>query len=212
MTAAQSEILFERKLTSDARGLVQARNANIARLEKRMDELKTLSHARNVLLASQKVSNARIQGTAEHFKCHLEERESTLENKELTILSLRRKNVTLDNFRSVLDHYVQRATIDHEPISEHLRGLEAHISAMYEELDVEYLSRKHWRRSLASKDLQLQTLQHEICRLRGNLRERDSYVTSLKRELAALFPLTTKREIEAAVKSAYIKYVAMDES
>ena len=72
----------------------------------------------------------------------MEERESTLEDKELSILNLRRKNVTLDNFRLVLDHRVQRLVQERGPITRHVEGLEAHITAMYDELEADYYERK----------------------------------------------------------------------
>ena len=120
MAAAQAELTAERENTAEARGLVQTRNTKISRLEKRMDELKTSSHARNVLLTAEKVRNAKLEATLRHFKRHMEERESTLEDKELSILNLRRKNVTLDNFRFVLDHRVQQLMEERGPITQHL--------------------------------------------------------------------------------------------
>ena len=40
---------------------------------------------------------------------------------------LRRKNITLDNFRFVLDHRVQQLMEERGPITRHIEGLEAHI-------------------------------------------------------------------------------------
>ena len=97
MTAAQIELAAEREFTAEARALAQTRNTKISRLEKRMGELKMSNHARNVVLTAEKVRNAKLEATLRHFKRHMEERESTLEDKELGILHLRRKNVTLDN-------------------------------------------------------------------------------------------------------------------
>ena len=137
MAAAQAELAIERECTAEARGLIQARNTKISRLDKRLDALKTASHARNVLLTAEKVRNAKLEATLRHFKRHMEERESTLEDKELSILNLRRKNVTLDNFRLVLDHRVQRLVQERGPITRHVEGLEAHITAMYDELEAD---------------------------------------------------------------------------
>ena len=50
----------------------------------------------------------------------MEERESTLEDKEKGILELRRKNITLDNFRFVLDHRVQQLMEERGPITRHI--------------------------------------------------------------------------------------------
>ena len=41
MAAAQAELAIERECTAEARGLIQARNTKISRLDKRLDALKT---------------------------------------------------------------------------------------------------------------------------------------------------------------------------
>ena len=61
-----------------------------------MDELKMAAHMRDVMLSADRVKNEKLEATLEHFKRHMKERESTLEDKEKGILDLRRKNVTLD--------------------------------------------------------------------------------------------------------------------
>jgi len=207
MTAAQTELTAERENTAEARGSVQTRNTKISRLEKRMDELKTSSHARNVLLTAEKVRNAKLEATLRHFKRHMEERESTLEDKELSILRLRRKNVTLDNFRFVLDHRLQQLVDERSPIACHVKGLETHISAMYDELECEYYKMKGQEKQLDSKELKMLTLSRESTTLRGLLRERDTYIASFKRELATLVSLTTPKELEDAIKAIYHRFV-----
>ena len=207
MAAAQTELTIERENTAEARGLVQTRNTKISRLNKRMDELKTSSHARNVLLTAEKVRNAKLEATLKHFKRHMEERESTLEDKELSILSLHRKNVTLDNFRFVLDHRVQQLLEERGPIAQHVEGLEAHISAMYDELETEYYEKKKQGQQLDSKEMKVQTLTQEAGSVRGLLREREAYVASFKRELSTLVELSTPKDLEEGVKRAYHKYV-----
>merc|ERR1719498_2313498 len=135
-----------------------------------MDELKTSSHARNVLLTAEKVRNAKLEATLRHFKRHMEERESTLEDKEVAILSLRRKNVTLDNFRFVLDHRVQQLMEERGPITRHIEGLEGHIDAMYDELEKEYHSKKQTDQQVDAKDMKIRTLGSELLVLRTSLR------------------------------------------
>ena len=172
-----------------------------------MDELKTSSHARNVLLTAEKVRNAKLEATLRHFKRHMEERESTLEDKELSILNLRRKNVTLDNFRFVLDHRVQQLMEERGPITQHVEGLEAHISAMYDELEAEYYEKKRQGQQLDSKEMKIHTLSQEAGALRGLLREREAYIASFKRELSTLVGFTTPKDLEDAIKDAYHKFV-----
>jgi hypothetical protein len=137
----------------------------------------------------------------------MEERESTLEDKELSILNLRRKNVTLDNFRFVLDHRVQQLMEERGPITQHVEGLEAHISAMYDELEAEYYEKKRQGQQLDSKEMKIHTLGQEAAALRGLLREREAYIASFKRELSTLVGFTTPKDLEDAIKDAYHKFV-----
>jgi len=207
MLAAQSELSANQMSLAEARDIVQARNTKIARLEKRMDELKTSSHARDVLLIGEQVRTAKLDATVKHFKRHMEARESTLEDKELAILGLRRNNVVLDNFRLVLDHRMQHLAEVRNPYSQHIQGLEAHVCAMYEELETEYHALKRQLQQLETKDCKIQTLERERCHLRGMLTERDAHIASFKRELSTWVALTTPKEIERAVKNAYHRSV-----
>ncbi len=207
MTAAQIELAAEREFTAEARALAQTRNTKISRLEKRIGELKMSNHARNVVLTAEKVRNAKLEATLRHFKRHMEERESTLEDKELGILHLRRKNVTLDNFRFVLDHRVEQLMKERGPITRHVRGLEAHIAAMYDELESEYYKMKRQGQQLGTKELKISTLGQEVNTLRGYLRQRDALIASFKRELSALAGLRAPNDIEAGIKRAYCHFV-----
>ena len=212
MAAAQAELAIERVCTAEARGLIQARNTKISRLDKRLNALKTASHARTVLLTAEKVRNAKLEATLRHFKRHMEERESTLEDKELSIFNLRRKNVTLDNFRFVLDHRVQQLVEERGPITRHVEGLETHITAMYDELEADYYEKKKKRQLLNSKDSKIMSLGQGTATLRGLLRERDAYIASFKRMLSTLVEFTTPKDLEGAVKNAYFKYIRDEES
>jgi hypothetical protein len=212
MAAAQTELAIERECTAEARGLIQARNTKISQLDKRLNALKTASHARTVLLTAEKVRNAKLEATLRHFKRHMEERESTLEDKELSILNLRRKNVTLDNFRFVLDHRVQQLVEERGPITRHVEGLETHITAMYDELEADYYEKKKKRQLLNSKDSKIMSLGQGTATLRGLLRERDAYIASFKRMLSTLVEFTTPKDLEGAVKNAYFKYIRDEES
>ena len=188
-------------------GLLQAKNTKISRLQKRMDELKTSSHARNVILIGEKVRNYKLEATLRHFKRHLHQRESTLKNKELTILDLRRKNVTLDNFRFVYDHRVHRLAEERSPVKNHVDGLVAHILAMYDELDKEYHEFQRQGQEMDSKDMKILSLGQENKMLQGMLLEREAYIASFKRELSTIVNLTTTKDVEHGIKDAYHMFV-----
>ena len=79
--------------------MVQEREQTIDQLKRLMDELKAETHRQEAALAGHKAKNVRLEATLEHFRRHMRERESTLEDKEASVHDLRRKNSTLDNFR-----------------------------------------------------------------------------------------------------------------
>ena len=92
------------------------------------------------------------------------------------ILELRRKNITLDNFRFVLDHRVQQLMEERGPITHHIQGLEGHIDSMYDELENEYGLKKQADQTLDAKEMKIHTLAQELSVLRSSLREKESYI------------------------------------
>jgi chromosome segregation ATPase len=124
MAAAQAELAAERRSTAKMRVTVQERQAAIDALKQRVADLKTETHKQDANLAALKAKNAKMESTLEHFRRHMRERESTLEGKEAGIVDLRRKNLTLDNFRFVLDHRVAQLMEERGPVADHIRSLE----------------------------------------------------------------------------------------
>jgi len=203
MAAAAAELAAERDNTNAAIQLVEARNAQMARLEKSKVEQKVVNQAQRVILVAEKARNEKLAKTLSHVQGRMAERESTLEAKEQTILRLRQKNVTLDNFRFVLDHRVSQLTEEQGPIASHVAGLEAHIKAMYEELASEDVSKTRAVQHLGLKELKIKTLGKELACLRGELRERENYIAKFKRELSTMVGIQTRKELEDAIKEAY---------
>jgi prophage DNA circulation protein len=207
MLAAQSELAAERASTSRMRVMVQERNATIEGLKKKGEELKSETHRQDLALAEHKLRNSKLEATLEHFRRHMVERESTLSDKEMAIQNLRRTNVTLDNFRFVLDHRVQQLLEERAPISNHINELEEHIDSMYDELEKEYQSKQLATQDMDSKAMKINTLSTELLTLQSKLREKENFINGIKRDLSALVSLSNPKEVEDAVKDAYQKFV-----
>jgi WD40 repeat protein len=208
IVAAQEELAAERGNTGRMRVMVQEYQSRINDLKLQMDTVKGETHRVDQALAGHKVKNQKMEATLEHFKRHMQERESTLEDKEAAILELRRRNTTLDNFRFVLDHRVQQLVEERGPISKHINGLEGHIDSMYEELEREYSLKKLTDQQLDAKAMKINTLASELGVLRGALREKEAYINAFKRDLCGLVSLgSSPKDVEDGVRDAYYRYV-----
>lgn len=207
MAAAQAELAAERSNTARMRVVVQERQATIDILKANLEELKVEATKQDELLAAHKQKNAKAEATLEHFKRHMVERESTLQEKEKGIMELRRQNATLDNFRFVLDNRVTQLVDERAPLAEHITGLEAHIDSMYEELEKEFSQKKITDQVFEAKTMKINTLTAELSVLRTSLREKEAYISSFKRELSGLMALQTPKDIEDGVKDCYQQFV-----
>jgi len=206
MITAEEELTRQYESTSYAAGLVQAKKTKISRLEKRMDELKTLSHARNILLTGERFRSRKLEGTLLNIKKNMEERESALEEREVEILNLRRKAVTLNNFRLFLGQQIQQLVHERCPIVQQVGGLESHISGIYSELEAEQRTKYQWIQELDSKDSRLVTMSLEAKSARRRLRRREAYIDSFQRELSTLVRTRTHGELERGVRGAFRKF------
>mmetsp|Transcript_11375 Transcript_11375/g.34051 ORF Transcript_11375/g.34051 Transcript_11375/m.34051 type:complete len:228 (-) Transcript_11375:630-1313(-) len=212
MITAEEEFKRQYESTSHAAGLVQTKKTKISRLEKRMDELKTLSHARNILLTGERFRSRKLEGTLSNLKKNMEERESALEERELEILNLRRKAVTLDNFRFFLGQQIQQLVRERCPIMQQVGVLESHISGIYSELEAEQRTKYQWRQDLDSKDIRLVTVSLEATAARRTLRKREAYIDSFQRELSTLVRARTHGDLERGVRAAFRKFVKEDDA
>jgi len=124
MAAAQAELAAERRSTAKMRVTAQEKQAAIDALKQKVTDLKSETHKQDANLVGLKAKNAKMESTLEHFRRHMRERESTLEGKEAGIVDLRRKNLTLDHFRFVLDHRAAQLMEERGPVADHIRSLE----------------------------------------------------------------------------------------
>lgn len=90
-----------------------------------MQELKASSHARDVLLSTERAKLARLEATLANYERHFEVCRGSSHEKERTITGLKSENRVLENFRSVLSHRIDGLETEQAPMQEHVRGLVA---------------------------------------------------------------------------------------
>jgi chromosome segregation ATPase len=120
--AAENELITERETILKLRTLVQTKNTKLDQLKKKFLELQAASKARMILLEQERIEKQKLLDTIEHYKENLIEREDALAEKEKTVLELRSKTRTLENFRFVLDHRLQQLSAERGPITSHIEG------------------------------------------------------------------------------------------
>jgi predicted Rossmann fold nucleotide-binding protein DprA/Smf involved in DNA uptake len=120
--AAENELITERETILKLRTLVQTKNTKLDQLKKKFLELQSASKARMILLEQERIEKQKLLDTIDHYKENLIEREDALAEKEKTVLELRSKTRTLENFRFVLDHRLQQLSAERGPITSHIEG------------------------------------------------------------------------------------------
>jgi len=93
------------------------------------------------------------------------------------------------------------------PITKHIEELENFIHKMYEELVMEGNAQKEKDRTMIAKDERITALISEVTKLRTQIRDKERYISSFKRELAALVSMTVAKDMEDGVKLCYKKFV-----
>lgn len=209
LIGAAAQKLKEEKEAHDAiRDLTKAKlakNKNIA------EKLKDANAAKAAVEAKSRSDSSkilRLNETIEHYKKNLSEREEALAEKEKIILDLRNTTKTLENFRFVLDHRLQQLTAERGPITSHIEGLEKHVTAMYEELVLEFKNQKYSQVVLEAKDQKMLSITSELGKLKNEVKVKEDYIAAFKRELSTLVSANMAvKEFEEAVNLLYKKYV-----
>ena len=207
IAAAESELKSERENITKLRTLVQTKNTKLDQLKKKLTELANAAKTRHAVLMHERKERQKLQDTIEHYKKNLLEREEALAEKEKTILELRSTTRTLENFRFVLDHRLQQLSAERGPITQHIEGLEQHIRTMYEELVDEFENKREESMKAETKDLRIASFTHEVSLLRQDNRQKDIFIATFRRELENVVGAFGQKELEAAVKQLYRKYV-----
>jgi hypothetical protein len=206
--AAEGELITERETILKLRTLVQTKNTKLDQLKKKFLELQTASKARMTLLEQERLEKQRLLDTIEHYKLNLIEREDALAEKEKTVLELRSKTRTLENFRFVLDHRLQQLSAERGPITSHIEGLEKHIATMYEELVEEFTNKKVLSENSVIKDQKISWISQDLMKMRQSVREKEQYIAGFKRELGNIVSsMVVGKELEESVHVLYRKFV-----
>jgi WD40 repeat protein len=204
---AEGMLAEERQNTALKQGGLSAMKNKYEGLKKKKEEAEDKLRQTVHLFNKERERADKLATTLRHYELHLEQRESALEEKERTVLSLRSTNRTLDNFRFVLDHRLQQLAEEKGPLTQHIAGLEEHIRKMYDELVAEYQGKKSTASVIEQKDLKMGTLQRELNSLRAQFRERERTIAAFGRDLTAVVGLTVPKELEDATKDLYRQYV-----
>jgi len=203
--AAQLE--NERQNTAIKQGQVSAANTKLESLRKKMQELKASSHARDVLLSTERAKLVRLEATLANYERHFEVCRGTSHEKERAINGLKSENRVLENFRSVLSHRIDGLETEQAPLQDHLRALETKISEMQDELADEFRAKAEAQQEAENKDAKIRTLLHEVKALRQSSLKKEYSVGEMTREFTRLAQLTNYKDLESAVKDAYKIYV-----
>ncbi|KAK1939385.1 Cilia- and flagella-associated protein 57 [Phytophthora citrophthora] len=197
----------ERQNTAVKQGQVSAANTKLESLRKKMQELKASSHARDVLLSTERAKLARLEATLANYERHFEVCRSSSHEKERAITGLKSENRVLENFRSVLSHRIDGLETEQAPMQEHVHTLESKISEMQSELAEEYHAKAESHKEMENKDAKIRTLLQEVKTLRQSSLKKEYSVGEMTREFTRLTQLTNYKDLESAVKDAYKVYV-----
>ncbi|RLN75172.1 hypothetical protein BBJ28_00017929 [Nothophytophthora sp. Chile5] len=206
-TEFAQQLETERQNTAVKQGQVSAANTKLESLKKKMQELKASSHARDVLLATERAKLTRLEATLASYERHFETYRSSSQEKEKAITGLKADNRVLENFRSVLTHRIDGLETEQAPMYQHMRTLEMQISGMQSELADEFQAKAETQQDVSNKDAKIRTLLHEMKLLRQSTLKKDYSIGEMTREFARLAQFSSLKDLESAVKDAYKVFV-----
>jgi len=207
MAVAEKELAAQREEKAKIRASLEARRTQRDQYKKALKETKTQNEKLEEENRKLRKEKKELEDTYGNQQKNLVERETTLSEKERIIQDLRSNNRTLDNFRFVLDHRLQQLMEERGPITKHIEDLENFIHKMYEELVQEGNTQKEKDRNMIGKDEKIAALTSEVTKSRNQLRDKERYISSFKRELAVLVSMTVPKDLEDGVKLCYKKFV-----
>lgn len=198
---------IERQNTAIKQGQLNAANTKLESLAKKMQELKATSHARDIVLSTEKAKVEKLEEMLVQYEKHFEHCKYSINEREKAIAGLKSSNRILENFRSVLYHRIDNLEFQQEPMQNHVSSLESHISEMQTELAEDFKSKAAMQQDLERKDAKVNSLLHEVKMLRQSSLKKDYSVSEMTREFTRLAQLTNYKDLDAAVKDAYRVFV-----
>jgi len=209
-TAMQNAIEKERSFhTQKQAELVETRNC-LDRLQAKMSTLQQEKSKDSAKIEQlEKVENS-LRDTIERYKQNMQLREEDSLAKEKTILRLRSNQKTLENFRYVLDHRIEKLMEDEGPVKEHVAKLEAHISEMYDEMVAAFEKKKQLDRQLMSKQLRVDALTNETQQVRHALKDREREVNDLMYTITTCAKASDPKVVSKMIADSYRTQVLKD--
>ena len=130
----------------------------------------------------------------------LEERDSTLSDKEQAIATLRKQNQTLEHFRFVLDHRIAKLEAEKGPVNEEIVKLRKATDYRDAEFAEEFLTKKERAKEIHTLHERAETLTKEIQLLRNQVKEKRIAMVTLYEDLESICKVPSAKEVTAEVK------------
>ncbi|DBA02371.1 TPA: hypothetical protein N0F65_007190 [Lagenidium giganteum] len=203
----EKQLEVERANTAMKQGQLSATTTKLESLKKKLQELKASSHARDIILSTEKARSAKLELALVQYERHFEHCKDVMSDKEKEIGGLKSTNRILENFRSVLDHRIDNLEMEKAPMEAHVEALENQMGEMKEELVEEFKTKAAIQQDMIVKDAKIKMLLHEVKKLRQNMLKREYAMSEMTRELSRMVQMTNVKDLEAAVKDAYKVYV-----
>ncbi|KAH9126591.1 hypothetical protein LEN26_008871 [Aphanomyces euteiches] len=203
----EQQLTAERQNTAIKETQITGKNSKIDSLKKKIQELKAHSSARDILLSTEKAKTAKLEAALANYEKHIEGLQQSIDEKEKSVQELKATNRVLESFRFVLDTRVEELQSEKSPMQKLISGLESRIHDVQEEMVQEFHQKDLAEETLASKDIKIKALTNEVNALRLITRKKESIIGAMSREFARIVLITNPKELERAVKDAYIVFV-----
>lgn len=201
--AVETAVQKERSNLAIKQGQLVEQQNKFQRLRNKMSTMKVSKAEDETRIKNLEEQVSSLQSTLRRYEANLEQREIAFREKEKTILHLRSNQKTLDNFRYVLDHRIEKLMEEKGPIKEHIAKLETHIKAMYNELVSEFERKKVADRQMSTKQMKVVALSNEVNKLRANLRDREREVSSLAHTITTCAQTSDTKQAIYILAEAY---------
>ncbi|ETV84805.1 hypothetical protein H257_03896 [Aphanomyces astaci] len=203
----EGQLTVERQNTAIKETQITGKNSKIDSLKKKIQELKANASARDILLSTEKAKTVKLETALANYERHFDGLQGSIDEKEKAVQGLKASNRVLESFRFVLDHRVEELQSEKSPMQKLISGLESHIHDVQEEMVDQFHQKDLAEETLASKEIKIKALTNEVNALRLITRKKESEIGAMSREFARIVLISNPKELERAVKEAYIVYV-----
>ncbi|OQR99885.1 WD domain-containing protein [Achlya hypogyna] len=203
----EEQLAAERQNTAIKETQITGKTSKIDSLKKKIQELKANASARDILLSTERAKTAKLETALANYEKYFDSLQKNIDDKERSVQSLKATNHVLESFRFVLDNRVEELQNEKAPMQKLISGLEAHIHDVQDEMVDEFHEKDVMVETLAARDIKIKALSNEVNALRLQTRKKESTIGAMTREFARIVLISNPKELERAVKDAYIVYV-----